>query len=172
LVASIGAVIFGLRGANVQPEWYALTASILALIYILIGQGLQKVKTESNIIQNYNKALNTTGLVLIGAAVASGLVISFTEIWAGVFALAVASLDLVVCAYLFKHTRYTFLASSLFTIPFTFAFWQWFADAGVAQPLGWLTVAWLELALAYIGLGAFLRKAEGHASRLHLMTQG
>jgi hypothetical protein len=84
LVASIGAVIFGLRGANVQPEWYALTASILALIYILIGQGLQRVKTESNITQNYNKALNTTGLVLIGTAVASGFVISFTEVWGGV----------------------------------------------------------------------------------------
>lgn len=56
LVASIGAVIFGLRGANVPGEWYALTASILAFVYIILGQGLQKVKTESNVIQNYHKA--------------------------------------------------------------------------------------------------------------------
>jgi len=172
LVASIGAVLFGLRGANVSSEWYALAASILALVYILIGQRLKNAKTESNVIQNYIRALNTTGLVLIGIAIASGVVISFIKVWAGTLALTVATLDLVVCAYLFKHTRYTFFASSLFILPSTIAFWQWFTDGQVTQPLGWLTVAWIGLALAYVALGAFLRKSEGHAIWLHLMAQG
>ena len=66
LIASIGAVLFGLRGADVKPEWYALAASVLALVYILIGQPLKRSKLDSKIIQNYTRALNTTGLVLIG----------------------------------------------------------------------------------------------------------
>ncbi|HSO14069.1 MAG TPA: hypothetical protein VLT51_16960 [Anaerolineales bacterium] len=172
LIASIGAVIFGLRGVEVGVEWYALAASVLALVYILAGRLLKRTQAESNIIQNYVKALNTTGLLLIGAATASGSAISFFEVWAGVLAMTVATLDLAVCAYLFKHTRYTFLASSLFTVPFSVAVWQWFIDGQVKQPLGWLTVAWAGLALAYIGLGMVLRKSEGHASWFHILAHG
>src|SRR4030095_2179519 len=134
LGASIGTVLFGLRFANVGTEWYATTAAILAMAYILTGQGIAQTRIENAIAQYYVRALNTTGLILIGLASVAGLFFSFTHIWAGAIALTIAALDLAVCAYLFKHTRYTPLASGLFVIPFSFAFWQWFADAKIHQP--------------------------------------
>jgi hypothetical protein len=171
LGASIGMVLFGLRFANVSYEWYAMTASVLALVYILLGQGVRRTKLETTIGQYYVRALNTTGLILICLASISGLIFSFTHTWAGVLALTIASLDLAACAYLFKHTRYTAFAASLFVIPFSFAFWEWFTNARLAQPLGWLTMTWIGLSLAYIGMGVLLRKAEGHAKWLHGLAQ-
>ena len=171
LGASIGTVLFGLRFANVGTEWYATTASVLAIAYILIGQGITATKTEATVTQYYVRALNTTGLILIGLASVTGIFFLFTHIWAGVIALTIAALDLAACAYLFKSTRYTPLASGLFIIPFSFAFWQWFADAKLHQPFGWLTVAWVGLSLSYTGLGILLRKAEGHARWLHGFAQ-
>ncbi len=133
LIASIGAVIFGLRGAKVEPEWYALAASTLALVYLLIGRFLKRTNIAANILQKYTSALNTTSLTLISFAAVGGFVILFFEVWAGILAMTVAALDLVVCAYLFKHTRYTLLAASLTIVPFTFTFWQWFTDSEVAE---------------------------------------
>src|SRR4030095_4125228 len=136
-----------------------------------IGQLVNRAKLETSIIQYYVRALNTTGLILIGIAGVSGFIFSFTHIWAGVLALTIASLDLAVCAYLFKHTRYTAFAASLFIIPFSFAFWEWFANARLAQPLGWLTVAWMGLSLVYLGMGFILQKAERHASWFYALAQ-
>ncbi len=172
LIASIGAVVFGLRGANVVPEWYALAASVLALVYILVGQLLMRTKIEASILQKYIKAINTTSLILIGLAAVSGFVISFFKVWAGVLAMTIATLDLIVCAYFFNHIRYTLFASILFIAPFTFAIWQWFNESDVNQPLGWLTVAWIGLASAYVVLGALLHKSEGHARWLHILAHG
>ncbi|HEU0295271.1 MAG TPA: hypothetical protein VFR47_21200 [Anaerolineales bacterium] len=171
LGSSIGVVLYGLNYADVGYEWFAMTASILALFYILTGQGLNRARLDTIILQYYVRALNTTAFILIGLASVSGLVFSFTHIWAGVLALSIASLDLAACAYIFKHPRYTLLASSLFIVPFSFAFWEWFTTARLAQPLGWLTVAWMGLSLAYMGVGVLLRKVEGHATWLHLLAQ-
>ncbi len=170
LIASIGTVIYSLRYADVQPEWYAMTASILALAYILIGQRVDKAKLEAAIIQRYIRALNVTGLILIGVASVGGFIVAFSETWAGVLALTIAAFDLVLCAYFFKQARYTLFASALFIVPFSFAFWQWFADAKLYQPFAWLTVAWLGLALAYTLLAVLLRKIEDHASRLYAVA--
>ena len=172
LIASIGAVLFGLRGANVEPEWYALAASVLALVYIFVGQLLKRTKIETSILQKYIKALNTTSLILIGLAAVSGFVFSFFKVWAGVLAMTVATLDLIVCAYFFKHTRHTLFASILFIAPFTFTFWQWFMDLELTQFLGWLTVTWLGLSLVYIVLGVLLRKSNGHARWLYILAHG
>ena len=171
LGASIGMVLFGLRYAKVEYEWYAMSASILALVYILVGQPVNRARLETNIIQYYVRALNTTGLALIGIAGVSGLIFSFTDVWAGVFALSIASFDLVVCAYIFKHTRYTLLATSLFIVPVSFASWEWFTSTRLSPALGWLTVIWMGLSLAYLTVGVSLRKAEGHARWLHLLAQ-
>ena len=171
LGASIGTVLFALRYENVGYEWYAMTASILALVYILTAQVVSRARLETTISRNYVRALNTTALILIAVASVSGLLFSYTHIWAGVLALTIASLDLAACAYLFKHTRYTMFASSLFLIPFSFAFWEWFTKAQFAQPLGWLTVAWMGLSLADLGLGLLLGKAERHAKWIHGLAQ-
>ena len=171
LAASLGAVVFGLRSADVGSEWYPLAASVLALVYIIIGQALARGKSNSTITQNYFTALNTTGLTLIAVGAVSGFIFAFTKIWAGVFAMLIATLDLVVCAYLFKKSQYTLLAVSLLVAPFTFSFWQWFIDAKLAQPFGWLTVAWGGLALAYVLVAVILHKAEGHARWIHLLSQ-
>ena len=171
LAASLGVVVFGLRGADVPAEWYPLTTSVLALVYILIGQGLARDKANSAITQNYIKALNTTGLILIAVGVVSGFIFAFSKAWAGVFAMLIATLDLVMCAYIFRKSRYTLLAVSLFIVPFTFAFWQWFMDADLEQPFGWLTVTWGGLALTYVLIGVLLRNVESHARWIHLLSQ-
>ena len=171
LGASIGMVLFGLRYASIGYEWYAMSASVLALVYILVGQPVNRARLEANIVQYYVRALNTTGLILIGLASVTGLIFSFTHIWAGVFALSIASCDLVVCAYIFKHTRYTLLATSLFIVPVSFASWEWFTAARLTQPLSWLTVAWMGLSLAYLAVGVLLRKVAEHARWLHLLAQ-
>jgi len=111
-------------------------------------------------------------LILIGLAAVSGFIFSFFKVWAGVLAMTVAALDLIICAYFFKHSRYTLFASILFVVPFTFSFWQWFTDSKITQLLSWLTVAWAGLALAYVVLGTLLRKSEGHARWLHILAHG
>jgi len=166
LGTSIGTVIFGLSVFDVPIEWYPTTASILALLYILIGQVLKRVKSESAILQNYPKALNATGLILIGLTILGGYVFAFSKIWPAVIAMTLASFDLALCAYFFQKSRYTFLSSGLFIVPFSLAFGRWFTDQNITQSLGWMTVAWGGLALIYIGVGALLRKYDRHAGWL------
>src|SRR5258706_3274732 len=60
LAASIGTITYSLRVTELPIEWYATVAGVLALVYIFIGQSVQKIKTESAIIKNYIRALNVT----------------------------------------------------------------------------------------------------------------
>ncbi|MBI5823464.1 MAG: hypothetical protein HZB18_05500 [Chloroflexi bacterium] len=170
LGASIGTVLFALRAVDMSPQWYATVGSVLALAYILIGQLVKRSKIEPNIIQSYAQALNTTGFILVGLATMDGFILAFNEttFWSGVLALAISSLDLAVCAYLFQHSRYTLLASGLVIVPFTLAIGRWLNDAQTAQGLTWLTVAWGALALSYIGAAALLQKADHHARWLYV----
>ena len=165
LATSIGTVVYGLRVAELPVEWYATVTSILALVYIFIGQRTQRIKTESTIIPNYVKALNVTGLILICIGAIGGFVFSFdsTKLWAGVIGMTIAALDLAICAYIFGNSFYTLSASSLFILPFAIAFGRWFTDSKIAQPISWLTVAIGGLAFAYILIGAGLRKTQVHA---------
>ena len=167
LGASIGAVIFGLLVFESPLEWYPATAAVLALIYILTGKIMKQAGAKSDIIQNYPKALNTSGLILVGLTILGGYAIAFIEIWPAVIALTLASLNLALCAFFFQKSRYTLFSSGLFIIPFLLAFGRWFSDLNVLQPIGWITVAWASLALVYIGAGALLRKANQHASWLY-----
>ena len=166
LGTSIGAIIFGLLVFDVPLEWYPTAASILALTYILIGQFFKRAELKSGITQNYPKALNATSLILIGLTILGGYIVALEKIWPAVIALALASVDLAFCAYFFQKSRYTFLSAGLFIVPFSLAFGRWFADQNVAQPIGWMTVAWGSLALVYIGAGALLRKFDRHAGWL------
>ncbi|MCI0554534.1 MAG: hypothetical protein L0287_26600 [Anaerolineae bacterium] len=177
LGASIGTVLFALRVADLSIEWYSTVAAILAIAYILIGQRVQKAKLEPDIIQKYISALNTTGFLLLSIAAAGGLVTSFSsEVWAGVIAMVLASLDLAICAYLFRRSRYTLLASGLFIAPFSIAILEWIDILQTHAALGvaWLAFAWSALALTYIGLGAVLQKVEKHNRWLyawaHILT--
>jgi len=169
LGASVGTVLFGLRVFETSPQWYATVGAILALAYILISQFVKRTKADENIIESYVKAFNTTGFILIGLAAIDGLILTFntTTFWAGVIALGISSLDLAICAYLFKHSRYTFLASGLAIVPFTLAIGRWLNDAQTIQALTWVTVAWGALALTYIALAALLQKADTHARWLY-----
>jgi hypothetical protein len=165
LGASLGTVVFALQVVNVPIEWYGTVASILAPAYILVGRRVRQAKLAEKVIQNYVQALNTTGLLLIGLAVISGLVFaSYHKVWAGITAMTLASLDLAICAYLFARSRYTALAAGLFIIPFSIAVMQWLDKLGLPTALvfSWLAFAWNVLALAYIGLGAALQKHEHH----------
>ncbi len=165
LGASIGTVLFALRVIDLPWEWTSTAAAILALVYILIGQRLQRAKIEHNIIQKYHTALNATAFLLLGLAAVGGLVTSFSaEVWAGVIAMTLASLDLTICAYLFQKSRYTLLASGLFIAPFSVATIEWLQtlNLSTAPTIAWITFAWGALALTYIGLGAILQKAERH----------
>jgi hypothetical protein len=163
LAASIGAVVYGLRVTELSTEWYATVASVLAMVYIFIGQRTQWIKTGSTIIKSYVRALNMTGLILIYLAALSGFVFSFDKVWAGIIAMTLASLDLAICAYIFDNSLFTLSASSLFILPFTIAFGQWFKDARIAQPMSWITVAVGGLAFVYVLIGAGLRKTQAHA---------
>jgi len=170
LGTSIGAIIFGLLVFDVPMEWYPTAGSILAFTYILSGNFLNRAKTESEIAKKYPKALNTTGLILVGLAILGGYIVTaFGEIWPAVIALTLASLDLALCAYLFRKSRYTFISAGFFIIPFTLAFAHWFSERDVTQSIGWMTVAWGGLASAYIGIGALLRKQDRHSDWLFLI---
>ncbi len=169
LAASIGTVLYALRAADMPSQWYATVGSILALVYILIGQRVKRTKIKSKIILSYLKALNTTASILIALAVMDGLIIALDEktFWSAVIALAISSLDLAICAYLFQHSRYTLLAAGLTILPFTLAIGRWLNDAHTAQGITWMTVAWGALALTYIALAALLQKANRHARWLY-----
>jgi hypothetical protein len=179
LGASLGTVLFALRVIDLPWEWASAAAAILALGYILIGQSLQLAKIEHKIIRKYHTALNTTAFLLLALASIGGLFTSFsTEVWAGVIAMAVASLDLTICAYLFQKSRYTLLASGLFIAPFSIATIELLQalKLSIAPALAWITFAWGALALTYLGLGAALQKAERHNRWLyawaHVLTPG
>ncbi|MBI5964277.1 MAG: hypothetical protein HY863_12435 [Chloroflexi bacterium] len=164
LAASVGMVLFGLRAFEVSPNWYGTVGAVLALVYILIGQFAKQAKIETPIIRSYVRALDTTGFLMIGLAAIDGFYVAFSpQIWPGIIALTIASLDLAICAYLFHHSRYTLLASGLFLAPFTFAVTKILHNAEISQQITWLTAAWGSLALVYVALAAFLRKAEHHA---------
>ena len=167
LIASIGTVLYIFHVTDLPIEWYATVAAVLALVYILIGQRVQRIKTESTIIKGYVTALNVTGLVLIAIASLGGFFFSFDKVWAGVIAMTLAALDLAICAFIFKNSFYTLFASGWFILPFLFAVEQWFKDAKVAQPISWLTVAIGGLAFTYILIGAGLKKVQAHARWLY-----
>src|SRR5260221_1084279 len=164
LAASIGTIMYGLRATQLSIEWYATASSILALVYIFIGQ---RIKTESSIIKSYVKALNITGLILISIAGFGGFFTSFDKVWAGVIAMALASLDLAICAYIFGNSFFTLFAAGLFILPYLFAFEQWFKDTKITQPISWISAAIGGLAFAYILIGAGLRKTQVHARWLY-----
>jgi len=166
LGTSIGMVIFGLLVFNVPLDWYPTTASILAFLYILISQVLKRAKPESGFAQIYPKALNATGLTLIGLTILGGCITALNDIWPAVIALTIASFDLAFCAYIFQKSRYTAFAAGLFIIPFSLGFWRWFTDQNIAQSIGWMTFAWGGLALAYVGGGVLLKKYDRHAGWL------
>jgi hypothetical protein len=167
LAASIGTIVYGLRVTELPVEWYATVAGVLALVYIFIGQRVQKIKTESPIIKNYIRALNVTGLLLVGLATAGGFIFSFDKVWAGVIAMTLASFDLAVCAYVFGNSLFTLFATGLFILPYLFGFEQWLKDVKIAQPISWTAVAIGGLAFAYIVIGAALRKTQIHARWLY-----
>jgi hypothetical protein len=169
LGASIGMVLYGTRVFELAYAWYSTVAAILAFVYLWVGRWLQKSRLESKVIHNYVLALNTTGLILIGLTLVSGYVTAFLgKTWEAVAALTMASIDLAICAFLFRKRRYTALASGLFIVPFTLGFARWFGDANIAQPIGWVAAAWTGLGLFYIGIGASSRKNEPHADWLYL----
>src|SRR5258706_2303434 len=164
LAASIGTIMYGLRVTQLTIEWYATASSVLALVYIFIGQ---RIKTESPIIKSYVKALNITGLILISIAGFGGFFTSFDKVWAGVIAMTLASLDLAICAYIFGNSLFTLFAAGLFILPYLFAFEQWFKDTKITQPISWISAAIGGLAFAYILIGAGLRKTQVHARWLY-----
>ncbi|HEU4745354.1 MAG TPA: hypothetical protein VFS61_08960, partial [Anaerolineales bacterium] len=177
LAASIGTVLFTLRVIDLPWEWASTAAAILALVYILIGQRLQRAKIEHTIIQKYPPAVNSIAFLLLGLASIGGFITAFSaEVWAGVIAMTLASLDLAICAYLFQKSRYTLLAAGLFVAPFSVATIEWLQtlDLSAAAVIAWLTFAWEVVALTYIGLGAILQKAERHNRWLfalaHILT--
>ena len=168
LAASIGTVAFGLGVADVPAEWYASVAAILALVYILLGQRLQRAKSELPVIKNYVKALNTTALTLIALSVLGGTFFRTAEFWPGVIALTLASLDLALCAYFFKDSTYTLIAAGLFIAPFTLTAGRWISSAHPASTLHWVIAADEALALTYLGLAVAIRNFKEHARTLHV----
>lgn len=171
LGASIGTVLFALRVIDLSWEWASTAAGLLALVYILISQRLQRAKIEHNIIRKYHTALHGTAFLLLGLAAMGGFVTSLfsAEVWAGVIAMTIVSLDLTICAYLFQRSRYTLLASGLFIVPFSIAAIEWLQTLNLspAPAIAWITFAWGALALTYIGLGVILQKAERHNKWLY-----
>jgi hypothetical protein len=173
LAASIGTAFFTLRMIDLPWEWASTAAAILALVYLLIGQRLQRAKIEHTIIQKYHTAVHATAFLLLGLASIGGFVTSFSaEVWAGVIAMTLASLDLTICAYLFKKSRYTLLASGLFIAPFSIATIEWLQtlNLSAAAAIAWITFAWASLALTYLGLAAILQKAERHNRWLYALA--
>ena len=179
LGASIGTVAFTLRVADLRWDWYSTVAAILALAYILIGQFLQRSKIEVGVVKKYLTALHTTAFLLLALAVMGGFVTSFSaDVWAGVIAMTLTTLELALCAYLFQKSRYTLFASGLFIAPFSIAIIEWLQtmEMQFAPGITWITFAWSALALTYLGLGVILQKAEKHNRWLyawtHLLTPG
>jgi hypothetical protein len=168
LGASLGTVFFAMRVVQLPLTWYATVAAVLALAYILLGELLKQSGPVSVMNRHYQQALNGTGFVLIILATLGGFVTLIPELWRGVAAVAIASFDLAVCAYLFRHPGLTFIATGLFIFPFSFAVGRMLYDAQVPQVAAWLTVAWCGLSVAYVSFAAVLRKAEYHALWLYV----
>ncbi len=168
LVASIGTVAFGLGVADLPLEWYASVAAILALVYLVLGQRLQRASSDLPVIKNYVKALNTTALVLITLSVLSGTFFRTAEFWPGVIALTLASINLALCAYFFNDSTFTLLAAGLFIAPFTLIAGRWISNAQPASTLHWVIAADEALALAYLGLAIAIRNSKEHARALHV----
>jgi hypothetical protein len=173
LVASLGTVVFTLQVIDLSIEWYGMVASILAPAYIILSRRVRRVKIEDKVLHKYIQALQITGLFLIGLAALGGLIFaSYNKVWAAVTAMTLASLDLVLCAYLFARSRYTALAAGLFIVPFSIAGLEWLDtwELPRAQVFSWLAFSLNILALSYTGLGAGLRKHEQHNRWLYAWT--
>ena len=165
LGTSVGTVIFAMVVGDIPFEWYSSTASLLAFAYLLISQLVQEWKINPSIVQKYSAALSTTGLILLSVGAVGGFVTSLSsDTWAGIIAMIIASLDLILCAYLFKKSRYTLLASGTFIVPVSMAAIELLKSLHVQVPaaIAWLTVTWGALAIFYIILGAVLNKFEKH----------
>lgn len=170
--ASVGTLVFGLRFAEVPLSWYALAATCLALVYLLVGFKVSRLGLSEAVSGQYKSALHATGFFLTGVGALSGFVFAFTEVWPGVIGLTFAVVNLLVCAVLFKRAQFTLLAAGLFMAPFGFAAWEGLRLFEAQQPFGWLTVCGSALALVYLVIAAALRNSTKHAQALHLVSQG
>ncbi len=189
--AFITAVGFALFAIELRTEWYATAAGILAIPYLLGGkvlskfatenterteipekkEGEQKSKKEKSWQRGYQLAANIAGFGLTGIAILLGFFILFTEVWAGVTALTLATGILAGSAYLYKKPLLVFFSGGLFNLPFLFAIEDILGNVEVTQPIIWLMAIWGGLAIAYMGISLLLRKAEKYAQMLVFLAQ-
>ena len=180
----VGAVGFALFAVDLELEWYATAAGILAIPYILGGKLIERFTTEftesAEILERkekkekswqrgYQLAANIAGFGLTGIAILLGFFTVFTELWTGAFALTLVTVIFAGSAYLYKKPIFVFFAGGLFNIPFLFAFDDILAQT--EQPVIWLMAAWGGLAIAYMGISLLLRKAEKYAQMLVVWAQ-
>lgn len=168
----VGALGFGLRAVVLPWQWFATAAAVVAPLYLSAGQWLkQRMGQAKTPFQQYPVALHLVGFVLLGVAVAAGLVGGVADVWASVAALALASAVLAGCAYLFHRPLFVAMAGFLFIVPVSLTTLHQLAAAEVNQPFAWLMLVWGGLALAYIATAAALRRAERYGVWLHVQAQ-
>ena len=169
VASSLIAGFFGLRTANVAWEWYATTAAIVSPAYIFVARWLERhLPRDAKYRRGYVMANHLTGLSLVALAVLIGAIALRTNWWAGVIALALASVVIAGYAYVFRQPVVVLGASGLFVAPFSLAVGRWLYDAQTPQLGAWLMAAWAGLALAYFGIAVVMRKADKYAIWLNL----
>ncbi|HET9909323.1 MAG TPA: hypothetical protein VFQ23_21935, partial [Anaerolineales bacterium] len=174
---SIGTVIFALRVGGLGFEWYPAAVSVLAMAYFLISERTRHLKIDPLIIEKYAAALNVSGLLLLSIGAVGGFIVSVgNQVWGGILAMIFSTLDLILCAYLFRKSRYTLLASGLFIAPVSMTTIELLKGMQLQIPaaIAWITVAWGALAIFYIILAAVFNGLEKHNRWLyewaHILT--
>ncbi len=171
LWCSVFAVGFGLRGMQLPPEWYAASAAGLAPSYLTVARWLKSRSDQAAPFSQYPGVFYLTGLGLVLVAIATASLTLIVDIWAGITALALASLVLAWCAFLFRRPAFSFVAAGLFVAPFSLAIGRLLFVNAAPQLSAWLMTALIGLTLVYLALGVVLQRAAQYGAGLNLWAQ-
>ena len=170
---SVGAFVSFLRLVELPNEWYATASGILAIFFIITRQtASRKWKQETDSGKNILLALRHAQWVLVGFAAIAGFASLLIDRWAAVAALSLVSCLLGWNAYLDQRPILVLFGGGLFIVPFSLGLDQIFRDYQVMQAAAWLMVAWVGLALAYMGLATTLRNAARYVAGLNQCAHG
>ncbi len=170
---SVGTYVSFLRLVDIPNEWYATAAGMLAILFAFTRQtASRRWKEETDFEKNSLLALRYAQWLLVGFAAVAGFASLLIDRWAAVVALSLVSFLLGWNAYLDQCPILVLFGSGLFVVPFSLALDQIFQDNQVIQAAAWLMVAWVGLALAYVGLATTLRSAARYVAGLNRCTHG
>jgi hypothetical protein len=173
--STVPAAGLALQAAALPPQWYATVVAALAPVYAVANWSLVRRlvagrSTEKELAAHaFRLGLEWVGYGTMLLGVLGGVgAVALDHVAAGVAAMTLAALDLALFATIYRRPPFVFAACGLFIVPFSIIIFHGLDQQAVAQWGAWLMAAWTGLALVYLGLAAFLRKADKYAAWLNL----